>query len=67
MPRRKESGRLRIRDTESDAALTQSSGASRACGTFPDECCFQVIYFVSNISFVAAADEPQEPVWKAFA
>ena len=36
--------------------LTQSSGTDRACGPFPDECCFQVIYFVCNISFVAAAD-----------
>jgi hypothetical protein len=35
------------------ASPTQSSGAERACGTFPAECCFQVIYFISNISFSA--------------
>jgi hypothetical protein len=28
-------------------------GAGRAAGAFPGECCFQVIYFNSNISFVA--------------
>src|SRR5215218_3051522 len=32
--------------------LTQSSGRRPLCGKFPDECCFQVIYFNSNISFV---------------
>jgi len=28
------------------------SGAFGAIRTFPDECCFQVIYFNSNISFL---------------
>jgi hypothetical protein len=31
--------------------LTSLSVPSRPAGTFPDECCFQVIYFVSSIFF----------------
>jgi hypothetical protein len=31
------------------------------CGTFPDECCFQVIYFVSDISFVARSESAAKP------
>jgi hypothetical protein len=29
--------------------------------TFPAECCFQVIYFVSNIFFVRPVGVPQAP------
>jgi hypothetical protein len=51
--------------------LTQSSGAGCARGTFPDECCFQVIYFVSNISFSAPSEQgptaAAESVWLTYA
>jgi hypothetical protein len=36
---------------EKHFALTSLSEPSRSAGTFAQECCFQVIYFVSNISF----------------
>jgi hypothetical protein len=39
-----------------ETLLTQSSGTSRGRGTFPGECCFQVIYFVCNIPFVRPTD-----------
>jgi hypothetical protein len=48
------------------AALTPLSMPRGRCGTFPKECCFQVIYFVSNISFVAATEPSPRPPWKAF-
>jgi hypothetical protein len=41
-------------------------GQAGARLTFPDECCFQVIYFVANISFVAASELIPKPVRKAF-
>src|SRR5580692_11291790 len=46
--------------------LTSLSVPRGRCGTFPKECCFQVIYFVSNISFVAATEPSPRPPWKAF-
>jgi hypothetical protein len=33
-----------------------------ASGTFPAKCCFHVIYFISNISFVPAAGWPSAAV-----
>jgi len=56
----------RARDTNPDAALTPLSVPRGRCGTFTEECCFQVIYFVSNISIVAAAEPSPRPPWKAF-
>jgi hypothetical protein len=56
----------RARDTNPDAALTSLSAPAGRCCTFPAECCFQVIYFVSNISFVAAAEAVPRPAWKPF-
>jgi hypothetical protein len=65
--RRTAEGALRrARDTNPDAALTPLSMPRGRCGTFPKECCFQVIYFVSNISIVAAAEPSPRPPWKAF-
>jgi hypothetical protein len=59
-------GLRRAQDTNPDAALTPLSAPRDRCGTFPERCCFQVIYFVSNISFVAAAEPSPKPPWKAF-
>ena len=41
----------RIEATIEPRRLTTTSVPGAARGTFPDECCFQVIYFVCNISF----------------
>jgi hypothetical protein len=56
----------RARDKNPDVTLTPLSAPHGYCGTFPKECCFQVIYFVSNISTVAAAEPSPRPPWKAF-
>jgi hypothetical protein len=36
--------------------LTSLSAPSRPARTFPDECCFQVIYFVSSIFFLTPVE-----------
>lgn len=38
------------------AGSRNRQGGDRCPGTFPDECCFQVIYFNSNISFCFAIE-----------
>ena len=43
----------RVRDTSRSVTPHAIVRADRAAPAFPDECCFQVIYFVSNISFAA--------------
>jgi hypothetical protein len=65
MHRRKGLGRSPDAARNAVSAFTRVFDArhSRHCqgqvapgGTFPEECCFQVIYFVSNIYFVSPAE-----------
>ena len=45
------------------APLTTSSAATCLTGTFPKRCCFQVIYFVRNISLLPR-QTGRSPAWK---
>ena len=44
--------------------LTEFSGETAPCWRFPDECCFQVIYFVPNIPFRDPIEQVPGPVWE---
>ena len=57
----RKSGHLRVTRLEAQPTPSRDrQGQVASCGTFADQCCFQGIYFISNISFVSPTEMSAE-------